>query len=103
LISHPVFTNLYNNEAHKQERDVRLSFEHDIGLALSQASDYGEAIILGKAAKILREKMLDHHSTFNGTFREGCIEDVIRGHLFPVCELRGQVFLPDVFLSVWLS
>jgi len=68
LISHPVFTNLYNNEAHKQGGDVRFSFKHDIGLALSQASDYSEAIILGKAAKILRKKMLDHQSTFNGTF-----------------------------------
>ena len=41
-------------EAHKQGRDVILAFDEDIGLALSQASDYSDAIILAKAAKILR-------------------------------------------------
>ena len=41
-------------EAHKQERDVILTFDEDIGLALSQASDYSGAIILAKVAKILR-------------------------------------------------
>ena len=35
-------------EAHKQERDVILTFDEDIGLALSQASDYSDAIILVK-------------------------------------------------------
>lgn len=40
-------------EVHKQKRDILLAFQNDVGLALSQASDYSEAIILGKAAKIL--------------------------------------------------
>ena len=35
-------------EAHKQVRDVILTFDEDIGLALSQASDYSDAIILAK-------------------------------------------------------
>ncbi|KAI9540767.1 hypothetical protein NQZ68_037698 [Dissostichus eleginoides] len=38
-------------EAHKQGRDVLLAFQNDVGIALSQASDYSDAIILGKAAK----------------------------------------------------
>ena len=63
--------------AHKQGKHVLLAFQKDVGLALSQASDYSEAIILGKAAKILRRHMLDHKSTFDGTFHEGCIEQAI--------------------------
>ena len=63
--------------AHTQGKHVLLAFQKDVGLALSQASDYSEAIILGKAAKILRRHMLDHKSTFDGTFHEGCIEQAI--------------------------
>ena len=35
------------------------------------------AIILARAAKVLRRHMLDHKSTFDGTFQEGCIQDAI--------------------------
>ena len=63
---------------HKQGRDVLLAFQKDVGFVLSEASDYySEAIILGKAANILRRHMLDHKSTFDGTFHEGCIEQAI--------------------------
>ena len=68
-------------EAHKQERDVILTFDEDIGLALSQASDYSDAIILAKVAKILRRHMLDHTSMFDGTFHDGCIEEAIPSSL----------------------
>ena len=68
-------------EAHKQGRDVILVFEEDIGLALSQASDYSEAIILANTAKILRRHMLDHTSKFDGTFHDGCIEEAIPSSL----------------------
>jgi len=65
-------------EVHKQGRDVLLAFQKDVGFVLSEASDYySEAIILGKAANILRRHMLDHKSTFDGTFHEGCIEQAI--------------------------
>ena len=68
-------------EAHKQERDVILTFDEDSGLALSQASDYSDAIILAKVAKILRRHMLDHTSKFDGTFHDGCIEEAIPSSL----------------------
>jgi len=65
-------------EAHKQGRDVLLAFQKDVGFVLSEASDYySEAIILGKAANILRRHMLDHKTTFDGTFHEGCIEQAV--------------------------
>ena len=37
----------------KKGRDILLAFKKDIDAALSQASNYSEAIILAKAAKIL--------------------------------------------------
>ena len=64
-------------EAHKSGRDILLAFQKDVGFALSQASNYSEAIILGKAAKILRRHMLDHDFKFDGRFHEVCGEDAI--------------------------
>ena len=55
--------------------DVLLAFQKDVGFVLSEAFDYySEAIILGKAANILRRHMLGHKTTIDGTFHEGCIE-----------------------------
>ena len=64
-------------EAHKKGRDVLLAFKKDVGVALSQAFDYSEAIIVTKAAKILRRHMMEHKSTFNGTFDDQCVENSI--------------------------
>ena len=55
-------------EAQKRGRDILLAFQKDVGFALSQASNYSEAIILGKAAKILRRHILDHDFKFDGRF-----------------------------------
>ena len=60
---------------------MSFSLSMKTGLALSQASDYSEAIILAKAAKILRRHMLDHTSKFDGTFHDGCIEEAIPSSL----------------------
>ena len=65
-------------EAHKQGKDVLLAFQKDVSFVLSDASDYySEAIILGKAANILRRHMLNHKSKFCGTYHEGCIQQAI--------------------------
>jgi hypothetical protein len=55
-------------ESHKKGKDILLAFKKDIGAALSQASNYSEAIILAKTAKFLRGHMIDHKSAFAGTF-----------------------------------
>ena len=47
-------------EAHRSGRDVLLSFTEDIRSILSKASDFSDAIILSKAANILRKHMLAH-------------------------------------------
>ena len=41
-------------EAHKKGRGVLLAFQKDVALSLSQASEYSEALVMAKAAKILR-------------------------------------------------
>ena len=64
-------------EAHKSGRDILLAFQKYNGFALSQVCNYSEAIILGKAAKILRWHMIDHEFKFDGWFHEGCVEDAI--------------------------
>ena len=47
------------------------------GLALLNAFNYSEAIILGKAAKILRMHIINHEFKCDGRFHEGRVEDVI--------------------------
>ena len=55
-------------EARKKGRSVLLAIQKDVALALSQASEYSDALVLAKAAKILRKHILDHQSKFDGTF-----------------------------------
>jgi hypothetical protein len=62
-------------EAHKKGRDVLLAFKDDIGTVLSKFEAYDEAIIITKAAKILRRRMVDHKSSFCGTFNDQCVEN----------------------------
>ena len=64
-------------EAHKSGRDILLAFQRDVSIALLQAYSYSEAIIRGKAAKILRRHLFDHDFKFDGRFHEGCVEDAI--------------------------
>ena len=64
-------------EAHKKGRGVLLAFQKDVALSLSKASEYSDALVMAKAAKILRRHILDHQSRFDGTFPEGCVKDAI--------------------------
>ncbi len=69
-----LMTQMPELESHKKGRDVLLAFKEDIGTVLSQASDYSDAIILSKAASILRNQILNHKSKFNGNFDKQCID-----------------------------
>ena len=55
-------------QAHHQGRDVMLAFEKDVGSILAQASKYGEAIHLAKAAGMIRQDMLNLESHFSSMF-----------------------------------
>ena len=56
---------------------MTITFHKDVEPALSQDCGNSEAIILARAAKILQRHMLDHNSTFERIFQEGCIQDAI--------------------------
>ena len=64
-------------ESYTKGREVLFAFRKDVGHVLSQASDFSEAIVLSKATGILRNRMLNHKSKFDGNFHEGCIDDSI--------------------------
>ena len=64
-------------EAHKKGRNVLLAFQDDMDFALSASCDYSNAIILAKAAKMLRHHMLGHTSTFHATFNMDSSEDAL--------------------------
>lgn len=64
-------------EAHHQGRDVLLAFKKDVGEILAQASKYGEAVTLAKAAGYIRRDMLKHKKEFNSTFHDQCLEDTV--------------------------
>ena len=81
-------------EAHKSGRDILLAFQKNVGFALSQASNYPEAIIVGKAAKILRRHMIDHEFKLDGRFHEGCVEDAIPPSLLEfVCMIEHGSYI----------
>ena len=71
-----ILANIPDMQAHKQGRDVYLVFTDDVGLALKKAldSDYDEeAIVLAKAAEIVRRDILKHDkSDFEGKFTTNC-------------------------------
>ena len=63
-------------QAHRQGRDVLLAFENDVGSLLSQASKYGEAIHIAKAAGIIRRDMLNRKN-FSSSFHDTYIEQAV--------------------------
>ena len=69
-----------------------------MSFVLSDASDYySEAIILGKAANILRRHMLNHKFKFCGTYHEGCIPghsthySSVCGHAWHGADIKSQL------------
>ena len=64
-------------QAHKKGRGVLLAFQNDVALSLSKASEYYDALVIAKTAKVLRRHILEHQSKFDGTFPEGCVKDAI--------------------------
>lgn len=74
-LKHRILANVPGLQAHKQGRDVMLAFNDDIGQALKNLheQDYdSEAMTILKAAKIIRQDILDKKSRFNGEFEINC-------------------------------
>jgi hypothetical protein len=76
-----ILSNIPDLQAHKHGREVLLAFEDDVGLALKKAyeSDFDEeAIVLAKAAEIVRKDILKHEkSAFTGSFSQECQQQSI--------------------------
>ena len=63
--------------AYRQGREVVLSFDNDVGLALMNSclSNFDDdGICLGKAAEIIRRDIMSMQSAFDGSFASGCQE-----------------------------
>ena len=79
-------------ETHQKGRDVLIAFKTDIGSILADASKYGEAIHLAKAADIIRKEMLNHKTKRNNQFEEGSGEESIPPSLLQfVCNVEHGV------------
>ena len=76
-------------QAHHEGCDVMLAFEKDVGAIHTEASKYGEAIHLAKAAGMIQYDMLKHKSQFNSNCLDGCLEDAVPSSLLQfVCMIE---------------
>lgn len=72
-----ILANLPGIRAYRQGREVVLSFDDDVGLALMNSclSNFDDdGICLGKAAEIIRRDIMSMQSAFDGSFASGCQE-----------------------------
>ena len=72
-----LLTEIPELEAHKKWIGILLAFQKDVALSLSKASEHSDALVMAKAAKVLRRHILDHQSKFGGIFPGGCVKDAI--------------------------
>lgn len=74
-----LMTQLPELEAYQKGKNVFLAFHDDVGTALYKATKdlESEAILLTKAAKILRQYILDKKTKFTGHFEKSGIEEYI--------------------------
>ena len=66
--------------AHSEGKSILIMFEEDIGQGIKRACDQNlesDAIVLAKAAEIVRRDMFDMKYNFSGTFQEKCQEDSV--------------------------
>lgn len=54
-------------EDFKKGREIWFAYKRKMGEAFATACDYNDALIVAKAAKILRKQMLEHEVEFDGT------------------------------------
>ena len=64
-------------DSFKSGREVVFTFKENVGRLLSESSKYDQAIIIEKAAQILRKQMLLCKSKFEGNFEEDYIDKCV--------------------------
>lgn len=85
-----ILTQIPQLKEHKQGREILLAFDSDVGNALKKAYETNyddEAIILARAARIVRRDMLNTTSTFNGSFKPDCQKDSIPTSLLTLTKM----------------
>lgn len=66
-----VFAHIPELEDFKKGREIWFAYKRKMGEALATACDYNDALIVAKAAKILRKQMLEHEIEYDGTLTAG--------------------------------
>ena len=77
-------------EAHKQGRNSVLIGNEHIGSALSKACEYdadNDAVILARAARIVRRDMLQLKNKFDGSFDSKCQEESVPSSLMTLVSM----------------
>lgn len=64
-------------EAYKKGRDIVTAFNNEVGLILAVVNEYDDAIIVSKAAQILRQQILSTKCRFQGSFDTEYCDDSI--------------------------
>ena len=74
---------------YKSGREIHLAFKNDVGQAITEASTYSDAMLLAKAAQILRNRMLEHKQRNEGNLNETSIYDSLPSALLQfVCMIE---------------
>ena len=72
-----LFKHIPELDSFKSGREVVFTFKEPVGRLLSESSKYDQAIIIEKAAQILRKQMLLCKSKFEGNFEEDYIDKCV--------------------------
>lgn len=95
-------------ESYKKGRNIVLAFKADVGPIMSKATQDEDAIIVSKAAQILRKQMLVQSSTFQGNFDEdyvqNCVPQQLTEFVVSMCQgadlrSRGKASKTELALS----
>lgn len=85
-----IFCYFPDMEAHRQGRNLVLMGNEHIGSALKKACEYdadNEAVILARAAKIVRRDMLQLKNKFDGSFDSKCQEESVPSSLMTLVSM----------------
>ena len=93
----------------KQGRYIFLAFRKDVGPALARVNEYDDAMVVSKAAEILRRQILECKACFKGSFEDrymnSCTPPMILNFVSSVSHGTGinshmdvKAYKPDVAL-----
>ena len=87
-----LLTAVHDLRSHVNGKEVFLTYENDVGAAIyfARESDFdSDGIILAKAAKIVRRKLFEQKSKFNGSFNKDCQKTAVPDVLLNLIRMIG--------------